>query len=244
MSDDHKVLFKLNGKRPSDFTIDRLAKYLSTLGELVGSPGKVRVKKLTPGSVKIELSIDHAHYPVFVQRLTSARDTSRSALSTRKAVETLKTMITDDQVTAEMLSGKTKLIYLRGYQRGDGPAIGPVVQRYKVRGVINRLEGKDDTKHVGIAEFATKREVRAEFRDSLLASKLQKLLWGPVVELSGIARLFRHPNGDWEVKSFRIDTVEELDDAPPSSVVQKLRSIFSDIDLGADPVADFKQLRG
>lgn len=244
MSDDRTVTFKLNGKRPDDFTIERLAQYLRALGDLVSSPGKVRVKKLTPGSVKVELAVERDHYPKFVERLTSAKNPSRAPATLRKSVTDLEEMITADKITAEVTAGRTKLLFLRGYVSATGPIIGPVVQRHAIRGQVIGLEGKDATKHVRVAEYGTGREVRGEFRDSNLANDLTKHLWKDVVELTGTARMLRHPDGTWEMKSFRVDGVEELENVSPSQVMHALRDAFADVDLGRDPVGNAKKIRG
>jgi len=238
-NDDCNVTFKLNGKRPDDFTIERLADYLRVLGDLVGSPGKVRIRKLSPGSVKVELAVEREHYPKFVERLTSAKNPAKASSALRKVVADLEEMVTDDHVTAEVLAGRTKLIHLRGYSRAAGPTI-PVVQRYTVRGQIIGLEGKDATKHVRIAEYGSNRELRGEFRDQALAVSLAKQLWGGVVELVGTARLLRHPDGNWELKAFRIDHLQELDPADASAVVRNLRDAIGDPDVGGF----LKDLRG
>ncbi|KGM54676.1 hypothetical protein N800_06770 [Lysobacter daejeonensis GH1-9] len=244
MSDDRTVTFKLNGKRPDDFTIERLAQYLSALGDLVSSPGKVRVKKLTPGSVKVELAVERDHYPKFVERLTVAKNPARAPATLRKVVADLEEMVTADNVTAEVTAGRTKLLFLHGYVRATGPVVGPVIQRHAIRGQVIGLEGKDATKHVRIAEYGTGREVRGEFRDADLAGQLTKHLWKDVVELTGTARMLRHPDGTWEMKAFRVDGVEELQSVSPSQVVQALRQAFAGVDMGSDPVGDAKKIRG
>lgn len=244
MSTDRTVTFKLNGKRPDDFTIERLAQYLNVLGDLVGSPGKVKVKKLAPGSVKVELAVERDHYPKFVERLTTAKNPSRAPATLRKVVAGLEEMVTEDNVTAEVTAGRTKLLYLRGYSRATGPVIGPIVQRHAIRGQVIGLEGKDATKHVRIMEFGTNREMRGEFRETELAEILVKHLWKDVVELTGTARMFRHPDGTWEIKSFRVDGVEELDSMAPSQVVRNLRQVLADIGLSKNPIGEAKKLRG
>ena len=245
MNDDRTVTFKLNGKRPDDFTIDRLAQYLSVLGDLVGSPGKVRVRKLMPGSVKVELAVEYGHYPKLIDRLTSAKNPAKAPASMRRTVEQLQGMLTDDHVkNVEVLAGKTKLFFLRGYARDSGQVVGPVIQRLAIRGQVIGLEGKDATKHVRIAEYATGREVRGEFRDADMASKLTTHLWGEVIELSGTARLLRNPDGTWELKAFKVDDVQPLDATKPSDFVRSLREAFANVPAGDDPVASSRKIRG
>ncbi len=243
MSGDRTVTFKLNGKRPDDFTIERLAQYLSALSELVSSPGKVKVKKMTPGSVKFELAVENNHYPKFVERLTTAKNPDRAPPTLRKVVAVLEEMVTVDNVTAEVAAGRTKLLFLRGYTRATGQVVGPVIQRHAIRGQVIGLEGKDATKHVRIMEYGTTREVRGEFREADLADRLTKHLWKEIVELTGTARMLRHPDGTWEMKSFRVDGVEELENVSPSQVVHRLRDVLTGVALGKDPIAEARKIR-
>jgi hypothetical protein len=241
MSDEATVTFKLNGKRPDDFTIERLAQYLRVLAELVGSPGKVRVRKITPGSVKADLAVDREYYPRFVERLATAKNPDRASAAVRKTVCDLEEMISADKVSAEVKAGHQKLFYLQSAKRETGPVVGPVIQRLTVRGQIIGLEGKDQTKHVRIAEYGARREFHGELRDMQLATKLASYLWGDVLDLTGMARMMRHPNGTWEVKSFRVDGLQELDGTPPGQVLRDLRSAFGDADVAPDSL---KSLRG
>lgn len=243
MSDDHIVNFKVLGKQPNEFTIERLAEYLIALAALAGSPGNVRVKKLTPGSVNVQLAVQQAHYPKFIERMTMAQHPARASVTLRKAITELEEMLTRDHAKAEMTAGRTKLLQLRGYTRESDVLIGPVIQQHVVRGQIIGLEGKDATKHVRISELGTGREVRGEFRDAALGERLTRLLWKDAADLSGTARLLRHGDGTWELRSFRVEGVTELEAGAPSAVVAQLRQALSDVDLGADPVKEAKKLR-
>src|SRR5690606_25924661 len=237
MSDDRTVTFKLNGNRPDQFTIERLPHYLRVLGDLVSSPGKVRARRITPGSVRVELAVEHDHYPTFAERLTSAKNPSRATSALRKSVSDLEEMITADKVTAEITAGRTKILILRGFASETGSNVGPGVSGHFVRSRVSCLGGKDAKKHDRIGEERTGREIRGEFRDLSLAEALTTHLWKGIVEVAGTARLLRHPDGNWELRSFRIDGVEELEDVSPSQVLRGLKNAVETVDLGSDPVA-------
>lgn len=243
MSDDATVTFKLNGKRPDDFTIERLAQYLRVLSDLAGGQGKVRIKKITPGSVKADMVVERSYYPRFVERLTTAKNSDRASVAIRKTVCDLEEMISDDHVSAEIRAGRQKLFYLQSTKRETGPVVGPVIQRITVRGQIIGLEGKDQTKHVRLAEYGTRREIHGELRDMQLATNLTKYLWGDVLDLTGMARMMRHPNGTWEMRSFRVDGVQHLEDVLPSKALEGVRAAFGNM-AGPDALAVLKDLRG
>ncbi|MGQ0430503.1 MAG: hypothetical protein ACT4UQ_11270 [Gammaproteobacteria bacterium] len=237
------VTFRLVGKRPDELSFDRLMQYLRTVAELAGSPDRVRLRSLRPGSVQVDLAVSREEYPVVLGRFSSAKNPQLASLAVQKAVRKIEDMITEDNVRVEVVAGKTKVLQLRGYTRTTGSIIGPVVQPFTVRGQLVGLEGKDATKHARIVESGTKREVHGSLRDTSLAVRLKDCLWHGFVEVSGTARLFRHPDGFWELKAFHIERFRELEGAKPSDFVRTLRSAFKEIDLGDDPVAAAKRLR-
>jgi hypothetical protein len=244
MSQDHTATFKLKGKFPRDLSMERLAQYLRALGQLAGSGEGVRLSKIGTGSVKFELVVASAYYPEFVHRVTGAKNPKLADPAAGKAVAQLEAMVTADHVTGELKVGATKLLLLRGYKTSASPVIGPFTQPFAIRGRIVRLEGKDKTKHAGIAEYGVAdREVPAEIVDDDLARRLKVHLWGEVIELTGHSRLMRLEDGEWEIKSFRIESFRELENTAPSKVVSLLRDSYRGVDLGNDPVSDAIKLR-
>jgi len=241
--DHRKATFKLNGKKPVDFTIDRLGEYLRALSELVGRSDCVRITKITEGSVNCALAVPTTHYPAFLNRVASARNPDRAATGTAKSVAVLQEMITEDGVTAEIRAGRAKLFVLKGYVPAQGTLIGPLIQPFSVRGQIVGLEGKDATKHVRIAEHGTGREVRAEFRDAELGEELKKHLWKEIVELAGTARMVRHPTGEWEIRTFKCSDVHELDKASIADVMRELGSAMGDEAPSSAALSNLRKLR-
>jgi hypothetical protein len=244
MSQDRTATFKLKGKFPRDLTMERLAQYLRALGQLVGSGDCVRLAKIGTGSIRFELAVAPAYYPEFIHRVTGAKNPKLADPAATKAVASLEAMVTADKVTGELKAGTTKLLFLRGYKEASNPVIGPFSQPYTVRGRIVRLEGKDKTKHAGIAEYGVAdREIAGEIVDDELALRLKQHLWQGVIELTGHARLMRLEDGSWEIRSFRIEAFRELDSATPSQVIGLLRDAHQGVDMGNDPVGDALKLR-
>lgn len=221
------AVFKLKGKSPQDLPIDRLAQYMRALADLLGSSEKVRLSGLKAGSVEFGLAVDALHYPVLIERITTASNRDRASSTVRKAITQIEAMITEDGVTAEFRAGRTRLLHLHGYSRENGVILGPLAQPFTVRGRIIGLEGKDATKHVRLQEYGTGREFRGDFRRDDLGRKLARYLWGEVVELSGAARLLRYPDGIWQLQSFHIEDVVELDASSVSDVMHAMRDPLS-----------------
>jgi hypothetical protein len=142
--------------------------------------------------------------------------------SSARALAQLQTMVTDDRVDAEFIAAGTRILTVRARPRLGEQPIGPFVQQHVVRGTLLGLEGKDRTKHARIGEFGTKREISGEIIDDDLARRLRLQLWGDVVEFVGVCRAYRRGDGEWEFRSFRIETFNELDNAPPSKLLAAL----------------------
>jgi hypothetical protein len=228
MDRDRSVIFKLRGKRLCELQPARVAQYVKLIAELVGSPDQVRFTKISEGSICAGLAVNPRHYPTFVERMTTAKTPSRASTTVAKTVHQLEEMITEDDMTAEVKAGRTKLLQLHGYSRETGSVIGPVIQPFNVRGQLIGLEGKDKTKHARIAEGGSSREVHGEIRDDSLAVALTAHLWRGAIEVSGVARLFRHPDGRWEIKHFRVEAFRPLDLDAPSAVMSQLREALGD----------------
>ncbi|KAA2283972.1 hypothetical protein [Arenimonas fontis] len=222
MDNKRTVTFRLKGKFPSDFSIERIAQYLRAVSALVGDDG-VRLQKIGRGSVNFALEVPAANYPAVVYRVGQAKNPQLADPKAARAAVELETMISADQVTAEVLTGRTKILQLFGYRIGDAARIGPIAQSVSVRGRILGLEGKDRTKHARVEEYGTQREFSAEIVDEGLANRLKDYLWGEVIELKGTARLIRTAEGRWETKSFRLEAIAELGLARFSEVAASLR---------------------
>ena len=244
MSGERKATFRLKGKFPEQLTIERLAQYLRQLNQLVGASEKVRVTRVGRGSVLIDMQIDPEYYGTMVVRVSGSTNPTHADTGAQKAAAQLQEMITADQVRcAEFLANGTSLLKLKGFTPTHTEPLGPFSQPYAVRGRLVGLEGKDRTKHARIAEFGTDREISGEITDSDVARKLRGYLWGDVIELVGIGRLLRTRDGSWILRSFRIESFHELDDARPSTVVASLRSALGEPgDLS--PVEAIRKLRG
>lgn len=243
MDNARTVAFKLNGKKPRDLQPARLAQYIKLIAELVGSPDLVRLTKISAGSVRAELAVAPQHYTDFVHRISGAKNPQKATASVSKTVHQIEEMITDDGMTAEVTAGRTKLLQLRGYSRASGAVIGPVIQPFAVRGQLIGLGGKDDTKHARIAEAGSQREVYGEIRDDALAVALTAHLWRGAIEVRGVARLFRHPDGRWEIRQFRIDAFQPLEAQSPSDVMSELRNALGE-NAGPEHLAAAKNVRG
>lgn len=226
MNQNVKLTFKIRRKFPEDFLIDRLAKYLSQISTLVGSGA--RLASIKRGSVSIVLDVPHHAYPEVVTRVASARRSDAPA-ALRASIAKLQSMCEEDRVDAEMRPTKgARILYLNGFKTGPQHTVRSARQAFTVRGRLIGLEGKDDTKHARISEFATGSEVRGEVRAADVVLQLRELLFEPVVvEFFGSAILQRDEDGVWRAEELKIDRVERLTTASPSRVFSSTREALS-----------------
>jgi hypothetical protein len=245
MNNERTLTFSLQRKFPEDFPVDRLARYLRLVSELFGSGGQVRLKSISRGSVLTRFTTEESYYPEAVLRITSS-DKPDAPHALKRVRQELQEMIEDDAVDAKIANHVgAKIMFLRGYKKKkSAKAFGPIRDSYSVRGRVIGLEGKDETKHVRIAEFATNKEIRGEVRDHDLALRLKDWLFTPsVVEISGTAALKRTGDGAWHTSAFRVEQAKLLSDERFSNIVGKAGKNFRNPD-GTSALSDLDKLRG
>jgi hypothetical protein len=245
MKYDRTVTFVLLRKHPEDFTLDRLAKYLRVLNDLAGPTGRVRLKKMTPGSVTMKLATTSDYYPEFATRVSSS-GRAEAGPSIRKPREDLQAMVVEDNVDARIVApGGQSLLFLKGYRTKPTVQSGPIRQEHTVRGRVIGLEGKDETKHVRIAVYATPDEARAEVKDGQLALRLKDWLFTDVVvELSGPATFRRNGDGLWEATAFRAERAEPLSNESAADVLSMLKDSLDRANVSTNELLEAKKLRG
>ncbi len=100
---------------------------------------------------------------------------------------------------------------------------GPFRQVGHIDGKAYRIEGKDDTKHVGVRDGD--RDYGSLVTTEEVALRLRHMLWEKTLRFHGAGTWIRHGSGAWELKSFRIHDFEVLDEAPLDEIVKRLRAV-------------------
>lgn len=212
-----------DGYTPATLPMERLAEYVAKLAALLGECAFVHLHAIEDGSVKLRAWVDEPARLRVRERVRALREGGGPA-EMRKAYHALDEMLRKDDASGE-LAGDDGAVVIRfpGSARPEPIVFGPFRQDCTLDGQIYRIGGKDDTKHVNIRDGAV--EYTALVASESVALRLRHHLFGAVLRFHGEGTWFRHADGAWELRNFRINDFEELEDRPLSEVVASLRAV-------------------
>ncbi|AHE55555.1 hypothetical protein [Sphingomonas sanxanigenens] len=213
---------------PSTIPMDRLAQYISALARLLGESGSVHLGPITEGSVKVRAMIDEPAQPKVQERVRGVR-IGAPAVDALKAYNDLDEMLREDNASGTLADGDDEvphsaiIIEFPGKNRPKPVTYGPFKQRGSLDGVVYRIGGADDTKHVAIKDGD--RDYSRLEADEATAVRLSRHLFRETVRLHGEGTWLRHGNGTWELKKFKIRDFDVLSDEPLDDVIARLRAV-------------------
>lgn len=212
-----------DGYTPATLPMERLAEYMAALARLLGEGSHVHFHTIEPGSVKLKARVDEPARPKVRERVRAVRD-GGGLREARKAYDDLDNLLRKDNASG-VLAGDdgAVIIPFPGRTRPEPLVFGPFRQDCTLDGSIFRIGGRDETKHVHILDGT------AEFTELIaseaVALRLRNHLFGATLRFHGEGVWFRHGDGAWELRKFRINDFEELEDRPLSEVVASLRKV-------------------
>ncbi len=200
----------------------RLGEYLRAFGDLLGEETYVHFEAVRRGSTVLVATVDHVAVPKVTARV---RNIAAGGLSDdeRKAYRRVDDMLRDDNAKGQLVArGNVIHVDFQGRDRPEPLTYGPIKQFGSIDGEVTRIEGRDDTVHVGVRDGSRSYSLTAPAnRGQELAALFRR---GPV-RFHGEGTWIRAGDGAWELKRFRIDRFTLLDDAPLSEAVNALRAV-------------------
>lgn len=221
----------------------RLAEYMAELAKLIGEPEHVHFERVTDGSVKLVAVVDMPVEEPVRERLAGIRDRNGPPEALR-AAERLDEMLAKDQASGQLLGEDgAEIIPFPGKNRAAAIVYGQFREDGTLEGEIVRIGGTKDDKNITLRDGQSTYSECVATTD--IARQLLQYMWGPTVRLHGTGTWQRHEDGEWELKSFRVKSVEALDDVPLDDLVRQLRSIPGNRwDEESDPVKTILDERG
>lgn len=229
---------------PATIPLERVGEYLVALGKLLGEEANVHFDRLSEGSTVVHASVEPPAVPKVERRIrdVAAGEAEASAM---KAATLIDDMLRDDNATGRLSGGVGNVVYVEfaGRNRSTPVPYGPIKQIGVVEGEVFRVEGKDETVHVGIMDGQRSYKL---FAPASMGQELAGLFRAGLVRFHGEGTWFRHSGGEWELRRFRIDRFEaQLEPGPISAVVSTLRRIgIGDWSGSNDPIARILSDRG
>lgn len=222
---------------PETIPMARMMEYGLEYAKLLGETKDVHFEKLVDQSVGLVAVVgEHAVSRVAVRVQAVKRgDGPDDAV---RAMKRLDDMLAADNAIGELLRDGEKIIAFPGRTRPERQFFGPFTQAGAIEGEVIRVGGQDDTIHVHVRDgdqiytsCVTSPEV---------GRRLGYHLLGPIVRLLGEGRWVRFPDGQWELKQFRIRDFEVLEDVSLPEVVARLRAVagneWSSVDAPIDAI--------
>jgi hypothetical protein len=203
--------------------MERLAEYITGLARLLGEFVQVHFVGIEEGSVQLKAKVDEPARLKVRDRLRAVRD-GDGPEDARKAYGVLDDMLRVDNASGDLADDeRAVVIAFPGRRRPEPLVFGPFKQDGTLDGQLYRIGGKDETKHVAIRDGAV--EFTGLETNEEVALRLRHHLFGATLRFHGEGTWFRHANGSWELKRFKIRDFEELDDSPLADVVASLRKV-------------------
>lgn len=207
---------------PSTIPLDRLAAYIAGVARLLGESSNVHLDTIEEGSVAIRVRVEEHARPKVRERVHAIRTGSAPKEALKAYTELDEMLRRDNAVGALAGDAQDVVVPFPGKRRPEPVVFGPFRQAGHIDGQVYRIEGRDETKHVGVRDGD--RDYGSLITTEAVALRLRHMLWDRTLRFHGVGSWIRHGNGTWELKNFRISDFEPLDDASLDDVVKRLRA--------------------
>lgn len=228
---------------PDTIPMERLAEYMSALAKLLGESASVHFDEVFNASTALRARVDNPAQPKVQTRILGLR-TGDAGPDVLKAYQLLDDMLRKDNAFGSLTEGDRPggmVIAFPGKRKPQPAPFGPFRQDGALDGQVFRIGGKDETKHVAIRDG--KREFNLTTSEAL-ALELRHHLFGGTLRFRGSGTWYRHADGRWELRNFKVADFEELDDTSLKGVVARLQSVPSDLRRLDDPLRKLLDDRG
>ncbi|HNS35719.1 MAG TPA: hypothetical protein PKI70_06375 [Mesotoga sp.] len=211
--------FKIEAYTPDTFPMARCADYLCELANMLGESPYVHFVGLRSGCVEIAYSVDNEAVPKVTERIETIKR-GQGTVTEMKAYKRINTMLREDNGRGAIIEdNNAKIIEFPGKEE-EALRLASVKQQGKMDGEVIRIGGSKDIVHITL-EIEGK-EISGFITKRTIAKELAKNLFEPV-RLYGEGRWERDEEGEWNLKSFRVDRFEVLKESKLSNTVLELR---------------------
>ncbi len=192
-------------------------------------------RSIEAGSAVLVVTVDPSAEPTVRERVVAVRDGAGPS-DAQKAFADLDGMLRKDHATGALSHGAAGVVIpFPGRNRPEPLVYGPFRQDATIDGQLIRVGGKDETVPVHLRDGAIIHTGLVCTPET--ARRIAPHLYGPTLRVHGTGTWFRMGAGAGELRNFRINDFEVLDDAPLLEVVGALRKVKgSDWSTVPDPV--------
>ncbi len=222
--------FTIGAFNPESIPMSRLSEYMSDLASLLGEPSSVHFSGIESGSTVLRVDVDTEAIPKVTRRVEQvASDNVPDDI--KKHLDALDKRLEEDNATGSLAActdddASALVIAFPGCERPKPIDYGVVRERGTIDGVPFSIGGRDNTVHIQLLD-GTKAYTGIDLSHGL-AIKISdaKCLLRRAVRLHGEGRWQRNPDtGKWDLKHFKVDSFEILEDVPLAETVAELRRV-------------------
>lgn len=234
---------RLHNTQPDRLPMVKLAEYLKAFADWLGSDAKPVFRGAIKGSAVLKVLVDQESKSKTRLRLVNPSGKEE----TERSSERLSDLLARDGFGASVIDAEKAVIYQfprRKAVMDDTPIV--VTDDVDVDGRVVRVEGKDDTSHIGLLNPDTGTVYSLHTRNDTLAKEFCQHFRGQVVRVKTRGQWQRTNENGWQpLRSLTALSFEVLDDTPVSVLIQKLRlSPANGWNRLDDPMGEWKKIRG
>ncbi|WP_442580564.1 hypothetical protein ACSBOB_00735 [Mesorhizobium sp. ASY16-5R] len=207
---------------PTTIPMARLAEYMAEYAKLLGESKGVHFDRIVDQSVGVVAVVEDP-CAVRVQIRLHAVERGDGPDDAARAMKRLDDMLAADNAVGELLHEGDRIIAFPGRNRAVRQFFGPFTQVGAIEGEVIRIGGQDDTIHVHLRDGDHVHTACVTTHE--IGRQLGHYLLGPIVRVLGEGRWVRYPDGQWELRQFRIRGFEVLGDDDLPTLVSRLRAV-------------------
>lgn len=235
--------FKIEAYSPETMPLIVLTDYLRDVAELLGEQKSTHLIRIERGSTCPVFLIDPEAQPKIHRRIKEI-GTGDAPQSAMEAFKRLNSRLGDDGGTGALVSPTgDNLISFPGSE-SEALSYGPFSQPGVIDGVPVMVGGTQEQVSVHLEGRA--REKFNCYTSRSIAKEIAHYLFTTVIRAEGTGRWIRHPEGQWEMKWFKISNIEALAEASDVSLkksIEAIRAIPAEWKNSDDPSGDLRNIR-
>jgi len=231
---------RLRGIDPASLPMSKLAEYLAELSGLLGESAAPVFQGIVSGSVVLRSSVQADAKDETADRLIKPRDSGAA-----KYIENLSKLMARDGLTGTLIDSRKKVLLKIDPANSPVRHLTRVHDSSEIDGTVVRVQGKDDSSHIGIVEYGSGRSFSVSTKDEALARELAKHFRAGTLRLFVRGTWIRDETGRWVPDALTVDRFEVLEEQPLDELMNQLQAIpgngWAELE---DPQAVWREIRG
>lgn len=240
MSAPREYRFMIEGYTPATLPLERLAKYMTQLAKLFGTPEAVHFKAIEAGSVQLLQTVDTAHANAVQQRV-AAMQAGEGATEAVKASEQIERLLGEDRASGWLAAGRDEVVMrFTPAKPVAHQKLGPVDEEGDLRGVLVKIDGSG-------------RKIRGQLKDGdidhkfacdeTMAKALAPHLLGQPLRVYVVGSWQRSAGGQWQCTQFVARYFEVYEVTSLTQALDQIRYDLGPLARGRDLYAELVDLR-